>query len=59
VIRSGTRKEDLLYHPDEIDMVYDLRRAVSDLTTVDAMSLMLEKLKKSRSNIEFLLSMKR
>lgn len=58
-IRSGTRKEDLLYHPDEIDMVYDLRRAVSDLSTLDAMNLLLEKLKKSNNNVEFLLSMKR
>lgn len=59
VVRSGTRKEDLLYHPDELDMVYNLRRAVSDLSTIDAMNLLLEKLKKTNNNVEFLLTMKR
>jgi len=59
VVRSGTRKEDLLYHPDELEMVYNLRRAVSDLSTIDAMNLLLEKLKKTNNNVEFLLTMKR
>lgn len=59
IIRSGTRKEDLLYHPDEIEMVYDLRRAISDLNSLDAMNLLLDKMKKSNNNVEFLLSMKR
>lgn len=58
IIRSGTRKEDLLYHPDEIDMIYSLRRLLCDLSPVDAMNQLLDKLKKSNNNVEFLLSLK-
>ncbi len=54
---SGTRKEELLYHPQEYDKVVMLRRALTGVPPVEAMELMLAKLKKTRSNIEFLLSM--
>ncbi len=56
--KSGTRKEELLYHPDELEKIYLLRGAVADLTPVDAMNLLLGRLKKTNSNTEFLLSMK-
>ena len=55
--RSGTRKEELLYHPDENSRVVILRRALTGVPPVEAMELVLSKLKKTRSNIEFLLSM--
>ncbi len=55
--RSGTRKEELLYHPDECSRVVLLRRALTGVPPVEAMELVLNKLKKTRSNIEFLLSM--
>jgi transcription termination factor Rho len=55
--RSGTRKEELLYHPDEYNKVVVLRRALTGVPPVEAMELVLNKLKKTRSNIEFLLSM--
>ncbi len=55
--RSGTRKEELLYHPDEASRVVLLRRALTGVPPVEAMELMLNKLKKTKSNIEFLLSM--
>jgi transcription termination factor Rho len=55
--RSGTRKEELLYHPDEYNRVVVLRRALTGVPPVEAMELMLGKLKKTRSNIEFLLNM--
>jgi transcription termination factor Rho len=55
--RSGTRKEELLYHPDEYSKVVILRRALTGVPPVEAMELVLNKLKKTRSNIEFLLSM--
>lgn len=58
IIKSGTRKEELLYHPDELEKMYRFRQAVADLTPVDAMSLLLQRLKKTSSNAEFLLSMK-
>jgi transcription termination factor Rho len=55
--RSGTRKEELLYHPDEFNRVVILRRALTGVPPVEAMDLMLNKLKKTKSNIEFLLAM--
>jgi len=58
VIKSGTRKEDLLYHPEELEKIFLLRQALADLTPVDAMNLLLSRLKKTNSNAEFLLSMK-
>jgi transcription termination factor Rho len=57
-IKSGTRKEELLYHPDELEKIYELRQAIADLTPVDAMNLLIQRLKKTNNNIEFLLSMK-
>jgi transcription termination factor Rho len=57
-IKSGTRKEELLYHPGELEKVHLLRQGLSDLTPVDAMNLLLSRLKKTSSNAEFLLSMK-
>lgn len=58
LIKSGTRKEELLYHPNELEKVYLLRQAIADLAAVDAMNLLLSRLKKTSSNVEFLLSMK-
>lgn len=58
LIKSGTRKEELLYHPDELEKIYRLRQAIADLTPIDAMNLLLARLKKTNSNAEFLLSMK-
>ena len=55
--RSGTRKEELLYHPDEYSRVVVLRRALTGVPPVESMELMLNKLKKTKSNIEFLLNM--
>lgn len=54
---SGTRKEELLYHPQEHDKIVVLRRALTGVPPVEAMELLLGKLKKTRNNIEFLLSM--
>ncbi|MGA3163539.1 MAG: transcription termination factor Rho [Verrucomicrobiota bacterium] len=54
---SGTRKEELLYHPDELNKIVLLRRALTGVPPVEAMELLLGKLKKNKTNIEFLLSM--
>ena len=54
---SGTRKEELLYHPDELSRIVLLRRALTGVPPVEAMVLLLGKLKKTKSNIEFLLGM--
>lgn len=58
VVKSGTRKEELLFHPTELEKVYLLRAALADLSPLDAMNLLLGRLKKTGSNAEFLLSMK-
>ncbi|KAF3362824.1 Transcription termination factor Rho [Chlamydiales bacterium STE3] len=58
LIKSGTRKEELLYHTNELEKVYLFRQAVADLSPIDAMNLLLGRLKKTSSNVEFLLSMK-
>ena len=58
LIRSGTRKEELLYHPSELEKIYLMRQALADLAPLDAMNLLIGRLKKTNSNVEFLLSMK-
>ncbi|HEY4255201.1 MAG TPA: transcription termination factor Rho [Chlamydiales bacterium] len=58
LIKSGTRKEELLYDPEELKKIYLLRQGIADLTPVDAMNLLAARLKKTGSNAEFLLSMK-
>ena len=58
IIKSGTRKEDLLYHPHELEKIFLLRQGLADLTPTDSMKLLLSRLKKTNSNAEFLLSMK-
>jgi transcription termination factor Rho len=55
--RSGTRKEELLLHPDELERVRTLRRVLSDMHPVEAMELLVTRLRKTKSNAEFLLSM--
>ncbi|MBN1558551.1 MAG: transcription termination factor Rho [Lentisphaerae bacterium] len=58
VERSGTRKEELLLHPDELSRIWVLRRAVNGVPPVEAMEMIVNRLKKTKSNAEFLLSMK-
>lgn len=58
LIKSGTRKEDLLFHKDELEKIYLMRQALADLAPLDAMNLLTSRLKKTNSNVEFLLSMK-
>ncbi len=54
---SGTRKEELLYHEQELPRIVNLRRALTGVPSVEAMELLLNKLKKTENNIEFLLKM--
>jgi transcription termination factor Rho len=58
VEKSGTRKEELLLHPDELGKIWILRRAVNGLQPVESMELIVNKLKKTKSNAEFLMAMK-
>jgi transcription termination factor Rho len=52
--RSGTRKEELLLAPDELNRVWILRKVLNPLSPVEAMELMLERLGKLESNRDFL-----
>ena len=54
---SGTRKEELLYHPDEYNKVAMLRRALTDVPAVEAMELLLSKMRETPNNIAFLMAM--
>jgi len=54
---SGTRKEELLYHPQELPRIVTLRRALTGVPPVEGMELLLGKLQKTENNIEFLLQM--
>jgi len=55
--RSGTRKEELLMHPDELNAVWVLRKALNGVPPVEAMELLISKLKKSKTNAEFLMNL--
>ena len=57
VAMSGTRKEELLYHPDEYTKVAVLRRALTDVPAVEAMELLLSKMRQTPNNIAFLMTL--
>jgi transcription termination factor Rho len=57
--RSGTRKEELIYHPEELQRIYGLRRAMQGLGPIESMEMLITRLKKTKSNAEFLLSLSR
>jgi len=55
--RSGTRKEEMLLEPEELNRVWILRKLLSDLSPIEAMEFLLEKMRGTKSNKEFLKSM--
>jgi transcription termination factor Rho len=57
--KSGTRKEELLYHSDELSKIYALRRAMKGLPVPEAMEMVIQRVKKTKTNAEFLLSLGR
>ncbi len=54
--RSGTRKEELLFTPEEVRRVWMLRKVLNELDPVEAMEMLVHKMRKARSNAEFLLT---
>jgi transcription termination factor Rho len=54
VLKSGTRREEILCTPEELKQRHLLRRALSDLSPVDAAQFLVEKLQKTPSNAAFL-----
>ncbi|WP_425573764.1 transcription termination factor Rho [Nocardioides koreensis] len=58
-VQSGTRREELLMSKEELAVVWKLRRVLSGLDGQQALELLLERLKKSQSNIEFLMQVQK
>ncbi len=52
--RSGTRKEDLLLEPETLNKVWILRKVLAPMNTVDSMEFLLDKMKGTKNNREFL-----
>ena len=52
--RSGTRKEELLLTPDQLNKIWILRKILTQMSTVESMELLIDKLKKSGTNEDFL-----
>ncbi|MBL9208732.1 MAG: transcription termination factor Rho [Opitutaceae bacterium] len=59
MLRSGTRKEELIYHPDELQRIYGLRRTMQGIGPIESMEMLIQRLKKTKSNAEFLMSLAR
>ena len=57
VNKSGTRREELLMNEDELKLVWVLRRVLNDMNPVEAMDLLVKRMKKTKTNEEFLMSM--
>ena len=55
--RSGTRKEELLHHPQEMERIRILRRVLADMHPTEAMEMLTQRLSRTKSNAEFLMSM--
>ncbi len=58
ITRSGTRREEMLMDPEEHRRVCMLRRVLNDMDSPDAMELLTTRLAKTKSNAEFLMSIK-
>lgn len=59
LLRSGTRKEELLLPPNVLQRVWLLRKVLTEMSPVEAMEFLLDKLRKTKSNEEFLNAMNR
>jgi len=57
IAASGSRKEELLLDPKELELVYKLRRVLSDMNVVEAVELLRGRLEKCKTNGEFLMTM--
>ena len=54
LIRSGTRKEELLLSKKELSRVWILRKILNDMTPIEAMEFLLDRMKRTGNNEEFL-----
>jgi transcription termination factor Rho len=58
ISKSGTRREELLLDEKELELVYRLRKVLSEMNMIEAVELLKNRLSKCRTNAEFLMSMK-
>ncbi len=58
ISKSGTRREELLLDPREMELVYRLRKVLSEMNMIEAIELLKSRLSKTRSNAEFLMTLK-
>ena len=58
-VQSGTRREELLMSKEELQIVWKLRRVLSGLDGQQALELLLERLRKSQTNVEFLMQVQK
>lgn len=56
IVKSGTRREDLLFHPEEYQRVALLRKKLSEVPAVEAMEILANNLRTTRTNAELLLT---
>jgi len=56
--RSGTRREELLVNPDELQLMWLLRKVLAPLNPIEAMELLIARMKSTKTNIELLLNIK-
>ena len=59
ILKSGTRKEELLLPKEDLQRIYVLRRVLNPLSPVEAMELLLDKMAKTKNNAEFLSAMQK
>ena len=59
VVASGTRKEEILMGTEELNIVWKLRRVLHALEPQQALELLLEKMKGTKSNVEFLMQIQK
>jgi transcription termination factor Rho len=59
ILKSGTRKEELLIPKEELQRIYVLRRVLNPLSPVEAMELLLDKMAKTKTNADFLSAMQK
>jgi len=59
IMRSGTRKEELICDPEELKRIWLLRKVLNDMNPVEAMELLKDKMRRTKSNAEFLMNLGR
>ncbi|MDR4988603.1 MAG: transcription termination factor Rho [Bacteroidales bacterium] len=57
IVASGTRREDLLLNKDIMNRIWVLRKFIADMTPIEAMEFLMERIRHTKSNEEFLMSM--